>query len=484
MSNYDNEDWGVLGWGWSNPVPGDADEVSALAKRFKERSEHFGDLAKTLVRIQDPATGLQGKFIESFNEKIGKLPGDIEDFSNSFGVVADKISSWETHMRTCQSEAISGLRKAQEAKTRMESASFKVSSQKSVVASARRAVSDLPQEATDSEIRSAERARDAARDLLSQYEAQLSSAREDFNDGKKIVNQAERDYLEAGSRIGREIRDVDYKPRSCVGFERFYYGDGWQFALAVVKLTSTVLTIVSLALPTGWVFALVAASVAIIQAVMSWIRVQYNDESPFTALIDTAAAVVALAPLAKFFSIKEFKSAGSTRGMLNKMKDTAFGKQKYLESIEKGMDKAIKRNPGKYYNNPSMIRRDMSVFDTHSDLLKRVSKNVRLNELYKSELHRTLRKEFLWNTGINSMRNGSEKAFDNTLSRADRVGGGVSAVVKGGKIVDFGMKYHDGKKTSVDLAHFAAGYVIPGYNSTVGNVKSFMDIYTQFDKAF
>lgn len=414
MANYDSRNWGILGWGWSNPVPGDIDEVDKLAQRFQQRSDQFAELSKALSNIQSSKSGMYGQWIDRFSEKLGTMPADFSDFAGSYASIAGKLSGWKFDMQIYQSDALRGLQMAEEAKARMQRAQNRVDNQQATYNAARWRVLGMSDDASDSTRRQAKQTEQRALDLLSQYRTQLSDAEQDFENGKRIVRDAKDGYNTAGKRWANSIGDIDYIPRSVTGFDRFYYSDGWQILVGVVSVAGLVVGIVGFFVG-GWVITLITAAVSVIQAALTWIEFGHDDASFAETFISTLIAFAdTVVPFISMF--KTFKSnlaLKTTRGKINRFKKTAFEKSDALNTIRKNMNKTIAKNPKAY----GVPKKSLSEVDSWRQMTKRISENKQLRNLFYKEFAKEFVKQYVFDPKFSSITDNLRKSVDKRYSK-------------------------------------------------------------------
>lgn len=482
MANYDSRNWGILGWGWSNPVPGDIDEVDKLAQRFQQRSDQFAELSKALSNIQSSKSAMYGQWIDQFSEKLGTMPADFSDFAGSYASIAGKLSGWKFDMQIYQSDALRGLQMAEEAKARMQRAQNRVDNQQATYNAARWRVLGMSDDASDSTRRQAKQTEQRALDLLSQYRTQLSDAEQDFENGKRIVRDAKDGYNTAGKRWANSIGDIDYIPRSVTGFDRFYYSDGWQILVGVVSVAGLVVGIVGF-FAGGWVITLITAAVSVIQAALTWIKFAHDDTSIGEALFATGAAIFSILPVIKTF--KSNLSLKTTRGKVNRFKRTAFEKSDALKAIQKNMDKTIAKNPATY---PGIPKKSMSKLDTWRQMSERTAGNTELRKLYHKEFLKEFVKENAFDTKIS--RN-LKKMKDRRFTPVHRVEAGIKAGFEIAKdikkdvetIRDYGIKKKnvDSIDDWLSVGDLVFSATVPFYDKLISpTIKA----YTQFSKAW
>jgi hypothetical protein len=102
-------------------VPGNPDDVSNLARWFRQMSDDVSSSVSAIQRF-DASAGWRDQAGKKFEEHIGTLKDDLPKLRDSYGKAASALSSYEGHLRTSQKQAQQALNIALEAKANVDSA--------------------------------------------------------------------------------------------------------------------------------------------------------------------------------------------------------------------------------------------------------------------------------------------------------------------------------------------------------------------------
>ena len=109
---YRPSDWSPLAG--SDPVPGDPDEVAAMARHFRDTADEISDQVARLERIAS-VQGWEGEAARVFTEAAGDLADELGKAQRRHAEVAEAVAGWAEPLRTAQSASLTALREAQAA---------------------------------------------------------------------------------------------------------------------------------------------------------------------------------------------------------------------------------------------------------------------------------------------------------------------------------------------------------------------------------
>lgn len=109
---YRPSDWSPLAG--SDPVPGDPDEVTAMARHYRDTADEISDQVARLDRIAS-VQGWEGEAARVFTEAAGDLVDELGKAHRRHAEVAGAVAGWAEPLRTAQSESLAALREAQAA---------------------------------------------------------------------------------------------------------------------------------------------------------------------------------------------------------------------------------------------------------------------------------------------------------------------------------------------------------------------------------
>ncbi|MFE4971240.1 putative T7SS-secreted protein [Kitasatospora sp. NPDC056651] len=84
-------DWSGLGF---NPTPGDSGAVTTLSNGLRRVGQHLSSVHTTLSRITDNEGEWTGEAAKKFSEQFGKLPGYLQDASESITAAYTALDVW------------------------------------------------------------------------------------------------------------------------------------------------------------------------------------------------------------------------------------------------------------------------------------------------------------------------------------------------------------------------------------------------------
>lgn len=113
-------DWSPLAG--SDPVPGDADELAALALRYRRTADAITSAATALDKIHDSGTAWEGESGTEFAAKTRETADAIRKAYDRYDGTAEALSTYATSLGEVQDEADALLRQAKAAQDDLEAA--------------------------------------------------------------------------------------------------------------------------------------------------------------------------------------------------------------------------------------------------------------------------------------------------------------------------------------------------------------------------
>lgn len=470
MSGLDGLDWSVFDLA-SNPVPGDPDKAEELADHYETRSESFQDMSDALKSIRNSSAGLQGKWVERFDRDFGNMPEDFGDFSVSCLTVEAQVRAWALDMRRCQDTARLAYERAKDAMDRRTRFQLQCDEQWGRCLSCDRELSGLSSSDGSSFRRAeVERQRDAAEKLLDRYKNKLADADCDYDQARKMIERVRDEYDDAALRHAAVIRAIDCTPKSIKGVERFYYSDGWQKLVLVVKAASFAAGVASFFVG-GWVVAAVGAAAAAAQVAITGFQVREKDATPIDFAFDVVSLGLAGMSVGKF--AKETMALKTVRGRVNRLKRCAFDKSDALKAIQGNMDKALAKTNGV----PVKVCKSFRSQEGWRSTVKRASSDRRTQEMFAKEFVDQFGKKFL-NTDVREFKGRWRVIQDKRFNTYHKIEAGLK-IVNGAKPA---VKYAEGgidDPGSVNwqsTADVAAQYLLPCYKKVYKPVEGIVKV--------
>ena len=455
MANLDGLEWSVVDFS-SNPVPGDPDKAEELANHYKIRSGNFRDMADALDRIKSNSASFQGKWVKKLNQDSGNMPADFRDFSDSCSTVGRRIGAWASDMRSFQNVARLEYERAKEARDTSARLQRRSDEQWNRYSSCGRELGGLPA-SDDCSFRRAEveRQRDAAKDLLDRYERSLASATAEYDRAREAINHVKDEYGAAAERHAAVIKAIDCTPKSIKGVERFYYSDGWQKLVLVVKVASFAAGVASFFVG-GWFVAAVGAAAAAAQLAITGFQVREKDATPIDFAFDVVSLGLAGMSVGKF--AKETMALKTVRGRVNRLKRCAFDKSDALKAIQRNMDKALAKTNGV----PGKVCRPFRSQEGWMTTMKRVSSDRRTQKMFAKEFVDQFGKKFL-NTDVREFKGRWRVIRDKRFNTYHKIEAGLKIVNGAKPTAKYVENGYDSGFNWASTGNMVAQYLFPGY---------------------
>lgn len=178
-------DWSALNPDGStrDPVPGNPDEVSSLARWFRQMSNDVSDSVAAIQRF-DVSAGWRDQAAKRFDEHMGTLKDDLPKLRDSYGRAAWALTTYASQLRTSRQQAQQALSIALEARANVDSA------QKAKAAVTAAPVSGGPPPDTSS------------------YDRQEQDGHDRLSQARSLLRQACDDRDHAAATCRRQIQDA------------------------------------------------------------------------------------------------------------------------------------------------------------------------------------------------------------------------------------------------------------------------------------
>ncbi|MFJ6382135.1 WXG100 family type VII secretion target [Kitasatospora sp. NPDC092039] len=112
-------DWSGLGF---NPTPGDPAAVTALSNGLRRVGQHLSGVHTTLAQLSSNQGEWTGEAAKQFATQFGKLPGYLQDASDSITAAYTALDVWYQALTEHQPKAAALAASAVAAKKRQEEA--------------------------------------------------------------------------------------------------------------------------------------------------------------------------------------------------------------------------------------------------------------------------------------------------------------------------------------------------------------------------
>lgn len=109
---YRPSDWSPLAG--ADPVPGDPEEVTAMARHYRDTAAEISRLVGRLERVAADQDG-EGEALRTLTEAAGDLAEELGKAYTRYDQLAQAVAGWAEPLRTAQSASLSALREAQAA---------------------------------------------------------------------------------------------------------------------------------------------------------------------------------------------------------------------------------------------------------------------------------------------------------------------------------------------------------------------------------
>jgi len=285
----------------SDPLPGDPDQVEALAAEFDRLGDDIGANNPTLRRVQDQQDWT-GEAATAFTGRVGDLPDKLDQVQKRFSSFAGALKAYAPVLRASQATARRALQQAREAQAAASAAQADLNGL-TVVRPA-----DAPPEP---------RARtDARSQAAARCRGQMIAANDDLARSRRMLAEAVGDHREAERKAASSITaaaDDDlqnpHKP---------WWKKAAEAARQVLQVVSKVAGALSavfgvLALLTCWipvvgqVFGALALATGVVALVSNTVLMAYGDKS----LGDVGMDVLGVIPGGKILRGASLATKGS-----------------------------------------------------------------------------------------------------------------------------------------------------------------------------
>lgn len=108
-----------------NPTPGDPEQITAYAKKFKDLADMCGNYRTKVVQAQQPNAEFQGKAAEAYRQHLNDLPPLMLALQARFTVVWGALTTWARDLPDFQQRAETAFQAARSASQAMDAAQKK-----------------------------------------------------------------------------------------------------------------------------------------------------------------------------------------------------------------------------------------------------------------------------------------------------------------------------------------------------------------------
>src|SRR3954451_13217261 len=165
----------------SNPTPGDPEQISTYAKKFKDLADMCGNYRTKVVQAQQPNAQFQGKAAEAYRKHLNDLPELMLALQARFTVVWGALTTWAQALPEYQQRAETAFQAAKAASQAMDSAQKKADAKgaKPDDVKAAKTDHDHQDEAFKKALRDAQKARDDHNDRAKEAARSIHLAADD-----------------------------------------------------------------------------------------------------------------------------------------------------------------------------------------------------------------------------------------------------------------------------------------------------------------
>lgn len=284
-TNAENLRWDVLGYP-TNPIPGDTDEISRIALRYKTLYDTFAEMVRALQNLTDQTSSSRGQWVDEFLRKTDTLSNDLGAFANALEEVYLAVEKWEGELGAHIDSATRVVLRAAET---YDSLQQKLYALQQAQLEFEKSQSDFQSLSTyDPEYRKAAEDFSNARNVVQRQSTFVSNYSADLENDRRDAEQIIESYRSDGHQIAITIADAEHYLPSESTLQRVIYSEGWDVTEKVLNIAANAAGLIAVAFG-GWV-VVAAGTIAVIAWLAKQTRENVKDGFSLHRLLVTDAA--------------------------------------------------------------------------------------------------------------------------------------------------------------------------------------------------